>query len=182
MSIVLEPVDHRGADREELIEFFSANAFPFHAHAGARTPAEAAAFIDSEGFVGSGGAAMWVVDEDLGRIGLARFDDLGNDTPMVDLRLDEAHRGQGLGVPALRAVTDHLFTTTSAIRFEGQTREDNIAMRTVFVRAGWSKEAHHRRAWPVGGGEVRDAVGYAILREEWESGITVPVRWDDFRT
>lgn len=181
MSIVLEPIDPRASDRDRLIEFFSENAFPFHANSGTRTPEQAAAFVDSAGFVGDGGAAFWVVDPECGRVGVVRFDDLGDDTPMFDLRLDERHRGRGLGVPTLRAVTDHLFTTTSANRFEGQTREDNIAMRTVFVRAGWSKEAHHRRAWPVGDGEDRDAVGYAILREEWETGNSVPVRWDDFR-
>ncbi|GAA0036993.1 GNAT family N-acetyltransferase [Brevibacterium metallidurans] len=179
MSIVLEPIDHRGADRDVLIEFFSTNAFPFHGHAAARSAEEAAEFVDSAGFVGEDGAALWAVDSELGRVGLVRFGDLGDPTPMIDLRLAERFRGRGLGVPTLLAATDHVFTTTSATRFEGQTREDNTAMRTVFDRAGWSKEAHHRRAWPTPDGTLLDAIGYAILREEWETGVTVPVRWDD---
>ncbi|RAE29055.1 N-acetyltransferase, partial [Burkholderia multivorans] len=49
MSIVLEPIDPRGSDRDRLIEFFSENAFPFHANSGTRTPEQAAAFVDSAG-------------------------------------------------------------------------------------------------------------------------------------
>ena len=179
MSIVLEPIDPRGSDRDRLIEFFSENVFPFHANSGSRTPEQAAAFVDSAGFVGDGGAAFWVVDPECGRVGVVRFDDLGDDTPMFDLRLDERHRGRGLGVPTLRAVTDHLFTTTSANRFEGQTREDNIAMRKVFLRCGWIKEAHYREAWPVEGGAPLAAVGYGILRRDWETGTTTPFAWED---
>lgn len=65
-------------------------------------------------------------------------------------------------------------------RFEGHTRDDNIAMRSTFIRAGWSKEAHYRRAWPVSGQRPRDSIAYAILREEWNSGTSVDVRWHDF--
>ncbi len=179
MSISLEPIVPAGRDRAALIEFFSTNAFPYHARAGVRSVGEAAEFVDSGGFLGDDGVALWVVDAELGRIGLVRIDDLGADTPEFDLRLAADHRGRGLGEAILRAVTDHLFTTTSAQRFEGMTRADNVAMRNVFVRAGWTKEAHHRRAWTVEGGDRLDAVAYAILREEWETGERIPVAWDD---
>jgi RimJ/RimL family protein N-acetyltransferase len=64
-------------------------------------------------------------------------------------------------------------------RFEGQTREDNIAMRKVFVRSGWVKEAHYRQAWPVDGSEPKASIAYGILRCDWETGTTTPVDWDD---
>lgn len=72
-----------------------------------------------------------------------------------------------------------MFTTLDVDRFEGQTRDDNIAMRTTFVRAGWSKEAHYRRAWPTPGQKPRDSIAYAILRAEWESGASLGMHWHD---
>jgi RimJ/RimL family protein N-acetyltransferase len=41
-------------------------------------------------------------------------------------------------------------------------------MRRVFENCGFFQEAQHRRAWRVNGGVPVDAVGYAILRDEWE--------------
>lgn len=107
------------------------------------------------------------------RVGLGILQDLEDDTPLVDLRLAEACRGSGLGVPALRALTDELFTMLPEVRrFEGTTRIDNLAMRRTFDRAGWTQEAHYREAWPIEEGEPMDAVGYAILRREWEAQRT----------
>ena len=47
--------------------------------------------------------------------------------------------------PWLKALTTHVFTTMHAVnRFEGQTREDNVAMRKTFLHTGFVKEAHRR--------------------------------------
>ncbi|WP_348981447.1 GNAT family N-acetyltransferase [Brevibacterium sp. 'Marine'] len=54
-------------------------------------------------------------------------------------------------------------------------------MRSVFDRAGWTKEAHYRRSWPVIGGDPLDSVGYAVLREEWETGVRDELHWHDRR-
>ncbi len=90
------------------------------------------------------------------------------------------HRGKGLGVEALRAVTRHVFEHFGEVtRFEGQTREDNLAMRRTFVRCGWVKEAHYRESWPVEGGAPLASVAYATLRRDWESGTTTPVPWEE---
>ncbi|HAN85469.1 MAG TPA: N-acetyltransferase, partial [Micrococcus luteus] len=62
--------------------------------------------------------------------------------------------------------------------FEGQTREDNSPMLRTFQRAGWVKEAHYRRGWPVEGGEPVASVAYAMLRQDWENGTTTPVPWE----
>ncbi|TCK64379.1 GNAT family protein [Curtobacterium sp. PhB136] len=106
--------------------------------------------------------------------------DLSDPVPLFDLRIAGSHRGHGLGVPALRALTDHVFRTLPEVtRFEGQTRDDNTAMRRVFGRAGWVKEAHYREGWPVAGGSPRASVGYGILRRGWETGTTTPAPWDD---
>ena len=112
---------------------------------------------------------------------LEDIDDIaGGGAPLFDLRLAQEHRGRGLGEAALRALTSHVFATYADLRrFEGQTREDNIAMRTVFVRSGWVKEAHYREAWPVEGGEPLASIAYGMLRRDWETGTTTPVPWGD---
>ena len=79
-------------------------------------------------------------------------------------------------------LTAHVFTTMPAVnRFEGQTREDNIAMRKTFVRAGFVKEAHYREGWPIENSPPLASVGYSILRRDWQTGRTTPVVWNDLR-
>ena len=63
---------------------------------------------------------------------------------------------------------DHLFTTTDKHRLAGETRADNVAMRRVFERCGWVREAHYRQSWPMDDGGWADSVGYAILRDDWQ--------------
>ena len=173
MSITLNRIDPQGSDREALIEFFTSNAFPFHVRSGPWTCVQVEDHMEAGEFCSDDTAAYWLDDDVMGRAGYLRFEDLHDDTAMFDLRLGREFRGRGLGAESLRAAADLLFTTTAASRFEGQTRDDNAAMRAVFERAGWTKEAHYRRAWPTADGHARDTVGYAILREEWEHGTAV---------
>ena len=89
-------------------------------------------------------------------------------------------RGRGLGLDVLSAATDFVFTSLSAVnRFEGHTREDDIAMRKTFVRTGWVQEAYYRDGWPVEGRRPLASVAYAMLREDWPAGTVTPVPWDD---
>jgi RimJ/RimL family protein N-acetyltransferase len=114
-------------------------------------------------------------------VGIARADGLtsGHEDPQLDFRLREHARGRGMGLAALRAITDAVFTRHPAKeRIEGQTREDNVAMRKVFVRGGYVQEAVYRRGWTGADGERFDGIGYAILRGDWESGTSTPVRWE----
>ncbi|MGO2985253.1 MAG: GNAT family N-acetyltransferase [Brevibacterium aurantiacum] len=180
MSISLSRLDPNGADRSGLIEFFTSNNFPFHVRPEQWTVAKVEELIESGAFRSDDNESFWLRHEELGVLGCVRLEDLADDTPVFDLRLSTEFRGRGLGVACLSAVTDHVFETKDVKRFEGHTRADNIAMRSVFLRAGWSKEAHYRRAWPVAGHTPQDSVAYAILREEWESGVSVDVNWHDF--
>jgi RimJ/RimL family protein N-acetyltransferase len=52
-------------------------------------------------------------------------------------------------------------------------------MRRTFRTCGYVKEAHYRQAWPSPGGTINDAVGYAILRTDWQAGTVTPPDWDD---
>lgn len=101
-------------------------------------------------------------------------------TPMFDLRLGQRHRGRRLGTAALRALTDLVFSTCPrAHRFEGVTRADNLPMRRAFLRVGFVQEAHYRQGWPQQDDTMHDAVGYAVLRQDWETGTTTPVPRDE---
>ncbi len=82
----------------------------------------------------------------------------------------------------MRAAALHVFTTMTVNRFEGQIRKDNIAMRKVFLRCGWIKEAHYRQGWPVEGSEPVASVAYAILGRDWETGKTTTFVWEDLQS
>lgn len=171
-----------GSDGEAIVSFLSSNTFPFH---GRTTVPEA----DARARVAEGyywceeRTGHWVVVDGV-RTGMAVLEDVqdipAGGAPLFDLRLGEQFRGKGLGEPVLRALTTYVFERYPTLRrFEGQTREDNIAMRTVFVRSGWVKEAHYRQAWPVEGFEPKASIAYGILRSDWETGTITPVDWDD---
>jgi len=181
MSVKLTRVDPHGCDDHDLTEFYTTEEFPFHARLSRWSAEEVRQRIADGYFISEETETFWLVHSELGRIGIVRLEDLRDETPMFDLRLASRFRGRGLGVEALTAITAHVFSTTGAIRLEGQTREDNHAMRAVFDRAGWTKEAHYRRSWPVIGSDPLDSVGYAILREEWETGVVHELHWHDRR-
>lgn len=167
-----------GTDRAELITFLHANRFPFHVNAEV-SEAEAAQRIDRGGFDGPDNIGYWIScdDEHCGYVVFAEMDD---GTPLIDLRLADGWRGQGIGSTALAAATDLVFRRYPDInRIEGNTREDNSAMRRVFQKCGYVKEAHCRDAWPVFQGHPLAAVAYAILRRDWLTGETTPVNWLD---
>lgn len=125
--------------------------------------------LESGHFFGQDTRSFWIRAEADEPIGLARVFDLADVTPLFDLRLAAAARGRGFGTLALGGLTTWLFSEYAETgRLAGYTRHDNWAMRRVFEKCGFAQEAQHRRAWRVNGGEPVDAVGYAILRDEWE--------------
>lgn len=170
------------SDADAIVDFLSTSTFPFHGHPTV-SEAEARARVLDGYFWASDRCGLWVV-ADGDRLGIAVIEDLedigAGGAPLFDLRLGDRFRGRGLGVAVLRALTSYVFELYPSLRrFEGQTREDNVAMRTVFVRAGWVKEAHYREAWPVEGSAPMASIAYGVLRRDWESGTTTPVTWDD---
>lgn len=182
MSLRLTRLDPGGCDREALIEFLTTDVFPHHTQS-RPTVAAVERRIAEGAYRDDDNDTYWIEDSAYGRIGVLRYEDLEDGAPLFDLRLASGYRGQGYGAEALRAATDHLFTTMPDVtRFEGQTREDNLAMRRIFVSCGWVKEAHYREAWPVEGGDPVASVGYGILRRDWDTGRVTHVDWDDLPT
>lgn len=173
----LNPI-RRPEDDEALVQLISASEWPFHVRP---RPSEGdiRQRLADGCFDPPGNAAYWVLLGDE-RIGVLTLEDLEDDAPLFDLRLAEGARGRGLGVQVLQLLTAEVFDRFPEVRrFEGQTREDNVAMRKTFLRAGWVKEAHYRDGWPVEGGDPVASVAYAILRRDWESGTATPVPWED---
>jgi RimJ/RimL family protein N-acetyltransferase len=169
---------YRVTDGPTVLGFLHDETWPFHAGP-AVTLADAAEHFDPAAYASDAVESWWL---DVGEqvIGLVRLFDLCDDTAMFDIRISQAHRRTGVGTSTVRWLTEHIFTTRSCKRIEATTRQDNIAMRRVLLRCGYAKEAHYRAAWPAReGNEIYDAVGYAILDNDWRSGTVTPVVWND---
>ena len=165
-------------DTEVLVDFLTRQAWPFHVGS-SLSGADVEARIASGGFQGETTRIFWAL-EGPERIALVRLEDVGDGDPLFDLRVDQDHRGRGVGAAVVGWLTAYLFDELpDAGRIEAQTRCDNLAMRAVLERCGYVKEAYYRRAWPGAAGEVYDGIGYAILRQDWASGATTPVRWHE---
>lgn len=128
--------------------WIEAERWPFHG-TGAAAP-----------YFGESIRSFWIG----GDAGLLRLFDLGDPTPLFDLRIRAAHRGRGLGTSTVRWLTGQVFADKE--RIGGCTTADNAAMIRTFEKCGWTKEAHYRRAWRSAEG-LLDAVGYGILRTEY---------------
>ncbi|MFS8099589.1 GNAT family N-acetyltransferase [Lentzea alba] len=155
---------------EALADFLAGEPWPFHT--GSQVDRADVLERAAQGFYDE---TYWIL-ADGERAGIVRLFDLEDATPMFDLRISESHRGKGLGQAAVRWLTDRLFGEFAHVeRIEGTTRQDNAAMRQVFRRCGYVKEAHYRKAWPDAAGHRHDSVGYAIIRHDWQTGdTTVP--------
>ncbi|MGP3914469.1 GNAT family N-acetyltransferase [Nonomuraea sp. 10N515B] len=164
-------------DGEVLADFLTGEEWPYHA---GRQDRETVLRFAAEGRYDDGETRTFWVLAAGERAGLVKLQDLADDTPMFDLRVRQAWRGRGLGAAAVAWLTGYLFTELpEVLRIEGTTRQDNHAMRAVFRKSGYAKEAHYREAWPAPDGTRHDAVGYAILRRDWLSGTVTPPDWDD---
>lgn len=178
MPITFSPMANSEQDSRDLVEFLTSNRFPFHVRA--RHSEESARESVASGRFWSEESLGYWINDGASRIGLVVLEDLDEDTPMFDLRLAEEFRGKGLGPKVLTALCAKVFEQfPEPVRFEGQTREDNIAMRKTFLRTGFLKEAHYRLGWPTAEGPRVASVAYAILRQDWESKDTTWFEWDD---
>ncbi|MDM7990592.1 GNAT family protein [Arthrobacter sp. zg-Y877] len=178
MDVMFLPFSDK--DEGELVRFLTTNSFPYHR---IKAPSEGLVrrlMIEGR-FDGDGVRTFWVFGDNQ-RMGLVILEDLGTNTPMLDLRLVEKFRGRGNGVPVTKALTGMVFTAyPDSNRFAGRMREDNIAMRKTLLRSGFLKEAHHREDWPLEDGRRVATVVYAILRRDWEQGTVTAFAWEELQ-
>jgi RimJ/RimL family protein N-acetyltransferase len=162
---------------QELIQFLCSETWYYH---GKQNPTkeEITKQFDSNVFSSKDNETFWIVNGN-NKIGLLRIFDLQDAIPLFDLRIKEAFRSAQVGEKAVNWLTNYLFQTyPNVLRIEGHTRHDNLAMRKVFHKCGYMKEAHLRKAW-IQEDKLYDAVTYGIIKEDWESGRTTAVNWDD---
>ena len=177
-AVELRFVPHDRSADTSLVELLTGSDWPFHPQP-RLDPAGALRRLGEGAFDTSDDRECWWALRGSERVGLVVLFDLGDPTPMFDLRIAAASRGRGYGTEVVRWLTSRIFTSWAGKeRVEATTRADNRAMRRVLTRCGYAKEAHYRRAWPGPEGAC-DAVGYAILRSDWRTGKTTPVDWDD---
>ncbi|MBT2453105.1 GNAT family N-acetyltransferase [Streptomyces sp. ISL-43] len=165
-------------DAEPLICFLTSETWPFHTVSEVDRET-ACQWIAAGRFQSVENRSFWIVaDEET--VGLVRLMDIGDDTPLFDLRIRSSHRNRGIGAQALTWLTQYLFKQFPEVRrIEGTTRQDNHSMRRLFLRCGYVKEAHYREAWPAADGTVHDTVGYAKLRRDWLAGTVTDLQWND---
>ena len=167
-------------EQEQLIHFMTTNTWPFHGHAHpGREIIEKA--IEEGGYESDEVKTFWVENESRQKVGIVKIYDLHDEIPLFDLRIADEWRGHGYGPQALKLVAEYVFGLPERkIRLEGHTRQDNLAMRKTFERAGFVKEAHLRKAWfSPKENSYYDAVTYGITREDYAEGTTTPVIWED---
>jgi len=167
-------------EQEQLIHFMTTNSWPFdgQSHPGREILEKA---IEEGGYESDEVKTLWVENDDNVKVGIVKIYDLQEEIPLFDLRIADQSRGNGYGPKALRLVEEYVFGLPERkIRLEGHTRQDNLAMRKTFERAGFVKEGHLRNAWfSPKENTYYDAVTYGITREDFYAGTTTPVVWDD---
>lgn len=162
---------------KEIVTFLCSESWEYHS-----TPNPDSTLIHkniSEGYYNSSEVKSFFVKNESGvSIGFIRLFDLGDSTPLFDIRIAKSQRGKGFGESVLNTLIEYVFKNFKNIsRIEGYTREDNHAMISLFRKCKFVKEAHHRKSWEQNTGEIFDSVGYCILKEDWLSGNTTPVNW-----
>lgn len=161
----------RDEDSEQLAQLLANNEWPFHSQP--TTTFEVAKALCEKGHFNKAGTQTFLVWEGEELQGYVRVFDLGNgieddETPLFDIRIKKESRGEGLGTKTVAFVANYVFKTfPNKIRLEATTRFDNAAMISVLEKLGFVKEAHYRKAWKLPNGDRVDAVGFALLREEW---------------
>jgi len=167
------------SEAEKLARWIAAEHWPFH---GSEHPTldQVRQSIADGFYSGADNRTFWIsLKGQTGPVGLVCLHELTDITPIFDLRLKSSVRNQGLGRAIVDWLARYLFTNTDKHRIEGHTRVDNTAMRRVFKACGWVKEAYYRQAWPDSSGKYHDALTYALLKTDWETGTTTGIDWNE---
>jgi RimJ/RimL family protein N-acetyltransferase len=169
--ITLTPLE-LPSELQDVVEFITSQPWPYHA-----IPFPDAGNVSTMALAAPETASFWVV-ADGNRIGLIRLqdlDDIGEGSPVFDLRLAANARGRGVGRIALRLLCELSFSRWPELhRIEGKTRDDNFAMQRIFEICGFRCEGRLRETWPTSEAKWHDTLVYGILRREWQSATISP--------
>jgi RimJ/RimL family protein N-acetyltransferase len=176
-----EKIGDSDTDTERLVNWFPRQTWPYHSER--QVDADwVRRGVAAGKFFGSNTIAFWGLSDSAEPVAIGRVFDLEDTTPLIDLRVADDARRRGAGTAMLRWLTQSVFEMFPGTqRIGGYTRHDNLAMRRTFEKCGYVQEAYHRKSWSVEGGELADCVGFAILRADWQSGVTTPLLWTVLR-
>jgi RimJ/RimL family protein N-acetyltransferase len=123
-----------------------------------------------DGFLGKDPHYLAVAQADDTAIGLVMWRDphLGGRDGWaweIGILLAPEHRGRGAGTEAQRLLAEYLFAVTTTHRLCANTELDNIAEQRALTKCGFQREGVLRQAG-FRGGQWRDVVAYALLRDE----------------
>lgn len=166
---------------DELIGFLTSETWEFFGVPNP-DPEKIRASFKNQFYTGDDCKTFWIISDENIKIGMLRIYDIEDGTPLFDLRISGKYKGMGIGEKAVNWLSGYIFNNFSdKERIEGTTRQDNYAMRCVFHKCGYVKEAQYRKAWKDKDGKAYDSIGYGITKEDWENGKTSPVNWNDFK-
>lgn len=179
ISVELSVVEFKN-EVDALIGFLTSDTWEFYGTPNPK-PERIRTSYENQYYTGDDRKTFWIISEQNTKMGIIRIYDLQDGTPMFDIRILSKYKGKGIGTTAVNWLVNYIFTNYSKERIEANTRQDNYAMRCVFHKCGFVKEAYHRRAWENNDGTIYDAIGYGITKEDWKSGKTTPIDWNDFK-
>ena len=167
-----------GVDSNELIELYTSSSWPYHADPNPKV-SEIQQRFDT-GWYEDDRETYWIMDG-AKRLGIVILSDVSDTIPMLyDIRLVRDSRGRGIGVKTMKWVADTLFQRSELIiRIEAYTRADNLTMRQVFSKSGFVKEGYLRDSWENDDGSIMDSLCYAIIRRDWQTGLTTEIDIND---
>jgi len=164
--------EYNSIDSEKLFAILSKSDWPFHA--GTKITRERFDKQLEKNYYNGEEIKTFFVQSDGQVVGFIRLFDLGtnfqdDDTPLFDLRLNEAFRGSGIGTEVVKQAVSYVFSNyPNKNRIEATTRADNQAKQRVLLKCGFVKEAQYRESWPTQNGELFDTLGFGMLRREWK--------------
>jgi len=121
--------------------------------------------------------ALYAIIEDKENkpIGMINYRNQRNNQGVVDIGMLLAipeMRGNGIGEEALRLFVDYLFRTKILARIQFQTRVENIAMRRIGEKVGFTVEGL-LRGYRFDQGMYRDYYMVAMTKEDWVNSIII---------
>lgn len=165
---------------DTLIEFLTSDTWSFYGNPNP-DPERIRSRYENQFYTGGNCKTFWIIVDDI-NAGILRIYDLEDGDPLFDIMISTRFKGMGIGTAATSWLVDYIFTSyPDKRRIEANTRQDNYAMRCVFHKCGFVKESHHRNAWVGQDGIPYDSTGYGMTRDDWETGKTTPVNWNDFK-
>ncbi len=172
-------VEYSQSDQDEIVRWLTSETWEYF-ETPSPTQEMVVNWVSNGHFHGEQARSFWIQSGIGENVGFITVFEIRDPIPRIALRISAPYRRMGIGKQALHFIADFVFREfPAALRIEGNTRQDNIAMRKTFAACGWVKESHYRALWKTETGEYATAIGYAIIKQDWLNGTVTAVDWND---